>query len=189
MQKLIYLTFFFVLPLQSQFIRRLDFFYSVEIETYTRDEAFQMLVMGKHHEVHSRISVRDSMGTKTDHGEKSNRYSGAGNKCNQCEYSSALVGNLRTHLKMHSGEKSNKCKQCKYASYQGGDLRRHLKIHSGEKSNKCNQCDYASLQASKLRRHLKIHSGEKPNKCNGCEYISSEVSVLRKRLVTHSGGK
>ena len=37
--------------------------------------------------------------------------------------------------------KSKKCNQCEYASSWAGDLRKHLKTHSGEKSNKCNQCD------------------------------------------------
>ena len=32
--------------------------------------------------------------------------------------------------------KSNKCNQCNYASFRAGDLRQHLKTHSGEKSNK-----------------------------------------------------
>ena len=69
---------------------------------------------------------------------------------------------LRTHFKIHSGEKSNKCNQCDFASSYASALRTHLKIHSGEKS-KCNQCDYASSDASNLRTHLKTHSGEKPN--------------------------
>ena len=47
------------------------------------------------------------------------------------------------------------CNQCYYASSQVGDLRGHLKTHSGEKSNKCNQCDNASLQAGNLNKHLK----------------------------------
>ena len=53
-------------------------------------------------------------------------------KCNLCDY--AHAGNLRTHLKMHSGEKSNKCNQCDYASSNVSALKIHLKIHSGEKS-------------------------------------------------------
>ena len=41
------------------------------------------------------------------------------NKCNQCEYASSLAGNLKTHLKTHTGEKSNKCNQCDFASSYG----------------------------------------------------------------------
>ena len=57
--------------------------------------------------------------------------------------------------------KLNKCSQCDYASSQAGNLRQHLKTHSGEKSNKCNQCDYATSQAGHLRSPLKRHSGKK----------------------------
>ena len=81
-------------------------------------------------------------------------------KCNQCGYTSSQAGHLRTHLKIHSAEKSNKCNQCEYASSWVSHLRRHLKTHSGEKSYKCNQCDYASSQASKLRTYLKSLANE-----------------------------
>ena len=56
-----------------------------------------------------------------------------------------------------NGIKSNKCYQCDYAFSQAGNLRKHLKTHTGEKSNKCNQCNYACVQASNLRAHLKTH--------------------------------
>ena len=69
-------------------------------------------------------------------------------------------------------EKSNQCNQCAYASYHAGDLRKHLKIHSGEESNKCNdfeyksilpgimmnQCDYASSRTDHLTSHIKKES-------------------------------
>ena len=78
----------------------------------------------------------------------------ASNKCNQCKYASSQVGNLRKHMKKHSGEKTNKCSQCDFASSYTRALRAHLKIHSGEKPNKCNQCDFASSQAGHLRTHM-----------------------------------
>ena len=86
------------------------------------------------------------------------------NKCNLCDFALYEVGQLRTHLKIHSGEKPHKCNQCDNASSKAVHLRRHLKTHTGEKSNKCNQCDYASSEAGHLRTHLKTHSGEKTNK-------------------------
>ena len=52
------------------------------------------------------------------------------------------------------------CNQCYYASSQVGDLKEHLKTHSGENSNKCSQCDSASSEADDLRAPLKMHSGQ-----------------------------
>ena len=59
---------------------------------------------------------------------------------------------------INNDTKSNKCNQCDFPSSQAGDLRKHLKTHSGETPNKCNHCDYASSRAGDLRRHLTMHN-------------------------------
>ena len=52
--------------------------------------------------------------------------------------------NIKAHMRKTKPSKdSKKCNQCGFISSRAGNLRRHMKIHSGEKSNKCNQCDYA----------------------------------------------
>ena len=108
-------------------------------------------------------------------------------KCNHCKYAQYQTGNLRTQMKMHSGEKLNQCNQCDYVYSDPSTLRTHLKRR--EKSNKCNQCDFASSRAGDLRRHLKTHIGEKSNKCNQCDFASTQAGDLRRHLKTHSGEK
>ena len=111
------------------------------------------------------------------------------NKCNQCDYASSRADHLRQHLKTHSVEKPNKCDQCDFSSFEVGNLMQHLKTHSGEKSNKCNLCDYAYSHAGNLRIHLKTHSGEKSNKCNQCNFASTWPADLRIHFKSHSGEK
>ena len=46
------------------------------------------------------------------------------NKCNQCVYASSLAGNLRTHMKKHTGEK---CNHCDYVTSHAGSLKTYMK--------------------------------------------------------------
>ena len=122
------------------------------------------------------LSLKDSLVKKTNNTIKSN-------KCNQCGYASSEAGNLRRHLKAHSGEQLNKCNQCNYASPHAFDLRRHLKTHSGEKPNKCNHCNYASSRADVLRIHLKKHDRESFNK------VSTNTLESKMHIVAHHSCK
>ena len=85
---------------------------------------------------------------------------------------------MKTHTG-ETREKLHKCYQCEYAAHQAGNLRAHMKTHSGEKLHKCNKCDLAFLMVDKLRRHMKTHSGEKSFKCIQCEYSSSQMDALK----------
>ena len=133
-------------------------FFSVSNKFYTRNHPLQVVM-----DDHDRVACDDISVANANveiHIKESNNLEKT-NKCRKCDYSFSHAGDLRRHLKTHSGERLNKCNQCDYASSQAGSLRRHLKMHTGEKSNKCNQCDYASSEAGDLRKHLKKHSVEK----------------------------
>ena len=54
---------------------------------------------------------------------------------------------------MKDSHEGNKCTQCDYASFRADVLRTHLKIHSGQKSNKCQQCDFVRTNFMK-RKYL-----------------------------------
>uniref|UniRef100_A0A8D9ADG7 RE1-silencing transcription factor n=1 Tax=Cacopsylla melanoneura TaxID=428564 RepID=A0A8D9ADG7_9HEMI len=48
------------------------------------------------------------------------------------------------------------CLFCDYHSFNSGRMRTHIRIHLGDKSFKCQFCIYATSQKSHLTRHIKI---------------------------------
>ena len=49
--------------------------------------------------------------------------------------------------KSGNNKKSKNCNQCEYTTSHAGNLRKHLKTHTGEKSNNCNQRKKATSEA------------------------------------------
>lgn len=83
-----------------------------------------------------------------------------------------------TSSKMQSSSSSTHlCHFCDKEFSRPGALKTHTKIHFGQKQYMCHVCSKAFFQAANLKAHLRVHSGEKPFRCNICRKGFSQVRL------------
>ena len=76
--------------------------------------------------------------------------------CSYCDKTFSQ-NNLKTHERIHTGDKPFSCSHCNYNSSDLGSLRRHERIHSGAKPFKCSKCDMNFTQLADKKKHEKTH--------------------------------
>ncbi|XP_071782175.2 uncharacterized protein LOC139932336 [Centroberyx gerrardi] len=79
-------------------------------------------------------------------------------RCSECDREFNRLENLKTHLRIHTGERPYTCSVCSKCFRHSGALTRHFRIHTGEKPYVCGQCGKSFRNCGGLKFHQRSHS-------------------------------
>ena len=109
--------------------------------------------------------------------------------CSLCSRSFTQMYALRNHEQQHRGESPYPCEQCGKGFFRPSDLEKHMRSHTGERPYMCSVCSKAFHQLSGLVVHERIHTGERPYSCSFCSMTCNQWANMQRHEKTHEGGK
>ena len=115
-----------------------------------------------------------------------------GEKPFQCEVCGRKFGNrknLKTHCLVHTGIKPYQCHICGKRFKQLVHRRNHLRIHSEVKPYTCILCGKGYTVSNSLKLHMKTHTGDKPFECVICGKRFTQKGLLKSHMISHTGDK
>lgn len=113
-------------------------------------------------------------------------------KCPHCDKSFTVSSHLNVHHKLkHVNLRPHKCELCEKAYRSPGELRIHMRSHTGDRPFSCEMCGKRYATQCSLTIHKKTHSPDKkPYVCELCGLSYKQPSSLGVHVRTsHSGDK
>ncbi|XP_066494070.1 zinc finger protein 493-like [Tiliqua scincoides] len=126
-------------------------------------------------------------------------------RCEHCDYATYILGNLRSHTRIHTGDRPYSCDTCQKKFRTASHLKRHKFVHQNLEFLKCDSCDYAATNWQSFKRHVASHTDGKPSLhgqlqkqasssvklfvCDECGYTTIRNGNLKTHLRIHTGEK